>query len=187
MARYTASNSWSKVLYLVSAGDNFLEKYESGVHCPLMNCCRTAPTAVFEASVMMLVGAFATGWLTGWLSIGLFSLLGRLPMRWLSKWTFWSIWWIVQQIVGIRCGHIVEWIYDRSSGYPGTRVSSSVTLVVGNFQCGNFVWERGDTVPINQVTKEVEWWYTKLTGLTMYHTVVDVRKPVSNVPGVFEG
>ena len=56
------SNSRSKVLYLVSAGDNFLEKYESGVHCPLINCCRTAPTAISEASVLMLVGAFATGW-----------------------------------------------------------------------------------------------------------------------------
>ena len=59
--RYTANNSQSNVLYFASVSVSFFEKYDSGVHCPLMNCCTTAPTAVSEVSVMMLVGASGTG------------------------------------------------------------------------------------------------------------------------------
>ena len=50
-----------EVLYLVSAGCNFLEKYESGCHAPSMYCCSTAPTATSDASVIRQVGASALG------------------------------------------------------------------------------------------------------------------------------
>ena len=61
-ARYAANSSRSKALYLSSAGFNFLEKNEIGFHWPSMNCSSTAPTAVFEASVVTQVGAKGWGW-----------------------------------------------------------------------------------------------------------------------------
>ena len=62
MARYMANSSLSKVLYLLSAGFKFLEKYAMGRQSPSMCCWRTAPTPESNPSVMMLVGAFGVGW-----------------------------------------------------------------------------------------------------------------------------
>ena len=61
MSRYIASSSRSKVLYRVSAGLSFLEKYAIGHRSSWTNCCSTAPTTMSKVSVMMLVGAFMTG------------------------------------------------------------------------------------------------------------------------------
>ena len=50
------------MLYRVSAGFSFFEKYEIGYHWSSMHCWRTAPTDVSEASVIMLVAASGCGW-----------------------------------------------------------------------------------------------------------------------------
>ena len=50
------------MLYLVSAGDIFLEKNKIGCQVPLMHCCKTAPATVSEASVIKQVGALAAGY-----------------------------------------------------------------------------------------------------------------------------
>ena len=59
--KYTARSSRSKVLYRDSAGLSFLEKYEMGHQSFPMYCWRTAPTAMSEASVMMLLGVSGFG------------------------------------------------------------------------------------------------------------------------------
>ena len=59
--KYTARSSRSKVLYRDSAGLSCLEKYEMGHQSFPMYCWRTAPTAMSEASVMMLVGVSGFG------------------------------------------------------------------------------------------------------------------------------
>ena len=61
LEKYTARSSRSKVLYRDSAGLSFLEKYEMGRQPFPMYCWRTAPAAMSEASVMMLVGASGFG------------------------------------------------------------------------------------------------------------------------------
>ena len=61
MARYTARSSLLNVLYFVSAGFSFLEKKATGHHWSLMNCCGTVPTALSDASLIMLVRASGLG------------------------------------------------------------------------------------------------------------------------------
>lgn len=54
-------SSRSNVLYRVSAGHTFLEKYDSGCHLPSICCFRTAPTALSDASDMIHIGANGFG------------------------------------------------------------------------------------------------------------------------------
>ena len=61
MARYTARSSLSNVLYFVSAGFSFFEKKATGHHWSLINCCSTVPTALSDASLIMLVRASGFG------------------------------------------------------------------------------------------------------------------------------
>ena len=56
-----AGSSRSNALYRVCAGLRALEKNARGYHWLAICCCRTAPTAVSEASVMMQVGAPSSG------------------------------------------------------------------------------------------------------------------------------
>ena len=50
------------MLYLVSHGLSVFEKKARGFQLLLMSCCKTAPTALLEASVMILVGASGVGY-----------------------------------------------------------------------------------------------------------------------------
>ena len=59
IARCTASSLRSNVLYLVSVGDNFQEKWARGDQTEWIRCCKTAPTVLSEASVIRQVGASA--------------------------------------------------------------------------------------------------------------------------------
>ena len=59
--KFTAMSSQSKVLYHDSSGLSFLEKYDMGHQSFPMHCWRKAPTAMSEASVMMLVGTSGFG------------------------------------------------------------------------------------------------------------------------------
>ena len=59
MARYTASSSWSKVLYLVSRGLSVFEKKAIGLQVLSTSCCNTASTALLETSGLGYVFAMA--------------------------------------------------------------------------------------------------------------------------------
>ena len=61
MAKYMASNSLSNAEYLVSAECSLREKKHIGVQPPAMCYCKTARTAVSEASVLMRVSAVGDG------------------------------------------------------------------------------------------------------------------------------
>ena len=54
MARYTASSSQSKVLYLVSRGLSLFEKKAIGLQALSTSYCNTATTALLEVSVMSI-------------------------------------------------------------------------------------------------------------------------------------
>ena len=56
-AKKVARSSRSNVLYLRSRGEREREKNEIGCQLFLTCCCKTAPTAVFDASTMRLMGA----------------------------------------------------------------------------------------------------------------------------------
>ena len=51
----------SDVLYFVLAGFRLFEKKATGHHRLLMNYCSTTPTALSDASLIMLVGACGFG------------------------------------------------------------------------------------------------------------------------------
>ena len=56
-----AGNSLSNAEYLVSAECSLREKKHIGLQTPAMCCCKTAPTAVSESSVLMRVSAVDDG------------------------------------------------------------------------------------------------------------------------------
>jgi len=61
-AAYVPRSSLSKVLYLDSAGDSFLEKKASGRQSSPSSCCSTPPTWESEASVTKEMVALGAGW-----------------------------------------------------------------------------------------------------------------------------
>ena len=56
-----ASNLQSKVLYLVSGSHSMQMKKASGCHLLLINCLRTLPTAMSEATMESAIGASYCG------------------------------------------------------------------------------------------------------------------------------
>ena len=56
------SDSLSKALYQVSVGLSFVEKNTKGHDWCTVNCCKTAPTATSDASVMIQVRVSSLRW-----------------------------------------------------------------------------------------------------------------------------
>ena len=61
MARYIASSSRSNALFLACAGSSFWEEKATSVYSSSRNCSSATPTAVLDASTVMLVKAVWLG------------------------------------------------------------------------------------------------------------------------------
>ena len=62
-ARYTASNSRSKALYLDSGGYSIFKKKDNGCQSASMNWWGAAPNATSDASTIRYVGTSGFGWI----------------------------------------------------------------------------------------------------------------------------